>query len=101
MTTWHGNDRDRVLSGRQLRYATSLLLSESRRALTLAEIDAVLRTRGYRCAGNPRKEISDALRTEVRRGRVERVERGRYRSRGLARSTVMWWRSHLRGEPSW
>ena len=77
-----------LLRGRELRYAVTLLLFEAERTLTLDELAAHLRARGFVTWPEPRKAISDALRWEGHKGRVVRMSRGRYRSRGLARSTV-------------
>ncbi len=97
------------LRGRALRY---VLLARVRRRseVTVAELVTDLLADGYVFAGRPSKLISDALRWEVRGGRVERLERGRYRYRSanrsrlrraelLARRCGRWLEAVARGEP--
>ena len=47
--------------------------------MTVADMITVLDRHGYQLAGRASKVISDALRWEVRRGRVQRTARGQYR----------------------
>ena len=63
--------------------------------MTIAELAEALEEQGIGICGEPRKAISDALRCELHRGRAVRLERGRYRSNGLHRSTVRWMRTQL------
>ena len=76
------------LRGRALRF---VLLDElmGREEMTVAEMSAVVVERhGFDLGGRASKIISDALRWEVRRGRVIRLGRGRYRFSHAARSTT-------------
>ena len=76
-----------ALRGRGLRF---VLVSELMTSgeLTVAELVEIVARRGYRLAGRPSKVISDALRWEVRRSRVARIARGRYRFLGAPASTA-------------
>jgi hypothetical protein len=85
----------RVLVGRELRYAVALALHRARVTVGLDELAEALAAEGYGTRGEPRKAISDAVRWELVRGRAVRIDRGRYRSSGLARSTVRWMRQQL------
>lgn len=76
------------LRGRALRF---VLIDEMlrRHDMTVAEMVAVLvKQHGFNLGGRASKVISDALRWEVRRGRVVRLARGRYRFNRATRSTV-------------
>ncbi len=83
-----------TLSGRHLRYALVLALLSSG-TLTTRELVAHLEGRGYRVAGRPSKTVADALRWEVRRGRVVRDGRNRYRAGHVAKSTRSYMRARL------
>jgi hypothetical protein len=48
----------------------------------------LLERRGVRIPGRPSKVVSDALRAEMRRGRVVRLGRGRYGPGHMPRSTA-------------
>jgi hypothetical protein len=77
------------LSGLGLRYAALLVLYQ-RFGLTrtMPEMLDDLRSLGVSPAGAPpNKALADALRWEVRRGRVERVAHGRYRLGYLPETT--------------
>ncbi len=83
-----------ALRGRPLRYVLSSIIAGVRPSalnpggvVTVAELVTQLRAEGFVFAGRPSKIISDALRWEVRRGRVERLERGVYRWVGAPQST--------------
>jgi hypothetical protein len=69
-----------VISGRRLAAATTALLRATGQTLGLAEIERLLRLQDLIPAGRSSQSISDALRGEVRAGRVERVRRGWYRA---------------------
>ncbi len=70
------HDED-VLRGRGLRF---VLVEEIRQrgTMTVAEMVSVVAEHGYTIAGRASKVISDALRWEIARGRIIRVERGVY-----------------------
>ena len=61
-----------------LRHAIVLVLVGTKRATSVAEIVERLHASGYELRGRPTQAVSDALRTEMRNGRVARVGRGRY-----------------------
>jgi len=82
--------RDGHLTGPQLRYALIVLLVEARREVTTSELVAGLDANGFRVRGRPSKAVSDALRWEVRRGRVRRCGRGVYAAGAMSRATA--WR---------
>jgi hypothetical protein len=79
--------RNYVVWGRGLRFLLVDALM-ARPSMSVAELATVLADHGYHVAGRPSKVISDALRWEVRRGRVERLGRGVYRYRGAPVSTA-------------
>ncbi|MDG4667416.1 hypothetical protein [Mycobacterium sp. 236(2023)] len=54
---------------------------------TIPDIIEDLRYHGFEIAGRPSKSISDALRWEVRRGRLRHLRRGRYGPADMPRST--------------
>ena len=78
---------DGLLSGMALRYALVVTLLDHRRPMDVAELVEQLRRDGYDVWGRPSKTVSDALRWEVRRGRVRRLGRGVYGPGTMARST--------------
>lgn len=70
-----------VLHRLDLRYFLSdVMASAPDRAWTTAELAAEVADAGFRVQGRPGKVVSDHLRAEVNRGRVERIGRGRYRA---------------------
>ena len=76
------------LSGKWLRWVVCLLLKDARCSMTVAEIVTAVTTQGYDVAGDRAgKTVSDALRWEVRRGRVVQPTRGRYAAGLMQRST--------------
>lgn len=56
-------------------------------AATVEQLVDAMGAKGIEVLGRPSKEISDALRTEVSRGRVVRLERGTYRAGSMPEST--------------
>lgn len=64
-----------------LRYFLSeVMASAPQRVWTTTELVAEVEAAGFRFLSRPGKVVSDHLRAEVNRGRVERIGRGRYRS---------------------
>jgi hypothetical protein len=90
---------DERVAGRELRYRVTLLLLEARRPLTVRELLAALDRAGHDVAGRPSKTVSDILRSEIRRGRVERTARSTYAVRRIPPSTVRWMRRWLEVHP--
>jgi hypothetical protein len=72
--------RAQVVSGRRLSDAITELLRVTDQALTLSEIERLLRLGGRVPPGRASKSISDALRRELAAGRVRRIRRGCYRA---------------------
>jgi len=66
------------LAGRALRFVLVAELMK-RPEMTVAEMTAVVDRYGHQLTGRASKVVSDALRWEVRRGRVVRLGRGLYR----------------------
>ena len=77
-----------ILCRRGLRFILLDLLMHRAEA-TVAELVDTLTSQGYHLDDDQRasRVVSDALRWEVKRGRVERVGRGRYRHRQTSPST--------------
>lgn len=93
-----GGDDRRELVGLLLRYFLTVTLIDAGREVTVKELGERLADRGCGVAGRTSKVISDALRWEVRRGRVTRTGRGRYRSCRFPRQTEAWMRARLGDE---
>jgi hypothetical protein len=72
-------DESRRLRGIELRYALSYYLAP-REQCTVADLIDGLTHQGFAFGDHPSKEVSDALRWEVRRGRVIKVSRGTYQA---------------------
>ena len=67
---------------------------DTRTPLTISELVARIEAGGFTVSGRASKTVSDALRWEVRRGRVTKVGRGRYARGVMPRSTEWWIRTH-------
>jgi hypothetical protein len=81
------NSRQRkVLAGIELRYVVTMNLAVHGPA-TVVEIIELLEYQGFVIAGRASKTVSDALRWEMRRGRVRRIRRGKYGAGQMPRST--------------
>jgi len=76
----------RTISGVELRYLLSLCLWQ-RGPMTVRELVEAVAAGGFVLAHRPSKQVSDALRWEVRRGRAVRLGRGRYGPGRTPRST--------------
>jgi hypothetical protein len=74
------------------RYAATLVLRDAPGPLGLEEIARGLEAMGIEVPERRSKRVSDALRTEQRKGRVVRVGRGVYRTGRIPESTVRWFR---------
>lgn len=89
-----------VLRGTMLRYVLIRLI-QLNGITTMPELLAGLQRWGFAVEGRPSKTVSDALRWELRRGRVESRGRGRYVSGDMPRSTeyrIVWRVAALREE---
>lgn len=80
---------NKSLPGRPLRYVLVQLLHEHNGPMTVRELIAACEAHGVVFHARASKLISDALRWEVRRGRVIRLARGVYAFGAAPRST-MW-----------
>jgi len=67
-----------LVQGLEPRSLLVLLLLERSRPMSVSELAAAVRQAGFAVAGRPSKGIADALRWELRRGRVVRLQRGAY-----------------------
>lgn len=84
-----------VLRGLELRYALTISILDHQRELTIEQLAALVDDMGFDLTGRSSKVISDALRWEIRRGRIVRVCRGQYGLGRLPRSTEWWMRRRL------
>jgi len=80
-------DLERVIWGLELRYLLTTLLIESGRPTPLDELVERIHAEGFLLPGRPGKVVSDALRWDVRRGRVVRLDRGVHRVGTVPRQT--------------
>jgi hypothetical protein len=76
----------RGLRGIELRYVLTDILAVHGKA-TIPDLIETLECQGFSVAGRASKAISDALRWEIRRGRVRRLRRGFYGPGVIPRST--------------
>jgi hypothetical protein len=81
--------------GRELRYRLSLLLLDTGRTLTTAQLVAAMEEVGFPFQGRPSKVIADALRWEVKKGRVRYLGRAHYRTGTIPPTTVRWMRREV------
>ena len=88
--------------GRAVRQAALAILLDNRSPTSISAILWRLSTRGVEVMGPlPHKQVADALRREVAKGRVVRVRRGVYRARPVPKTTEwrLWRRWTLRCWP--
>ena len=78
-----------LLAGRPLRYVLTETIWE-RGPSTVGELVARVGDLGVVLRGRPSKVVSDELRWEIARGRVERLGRGRYGPGAMPRQTRAW-----------
>ena len=76
----------RELRGIELRYVLTTNLAVHGKA-TIASMVELLEYQGFRLVGRASKAVSDALRWEIRRGRVRKLGRGFYGPGVMPRST--------------
>ena len=77
----------RPLAGMMLRYEVCLVLRDAGRPLTIADIVSRVRRDGFELPDRANKAVSDALRWDVRRQRVDRMRRGVYVAGRIPRSS--------------
>lgn len=90
------------LYGKAVRQAALAILLDNRTPTSVSSILWRLSTRGVEVLGpQPHKQVADALRWEVAKGRVVRVRRGVYLARAVPRTTEwrLWRRWTLRCWP--
>lgn len=85
----------RSIAGLHLRYFLTLHLFDAGES-SIGDLVAAVERQGFSLDGRPSKVVSDALRWEVRRGRVVRRGRGWYAPGTMPRQTRSWMRQHLR-----
>lgn len=106
--TWTMSGTEPQIFGRELRYRLSVMLRDAHRPMKVHEMIVTLRSGGLGVRGRSSKAISDALRWEIRRGRVVRVGRATYVTGRIPPSTLRWirrwlenradeWAAHLTG----
>jgi hypothetical protein len=76
-----------TVTGLDLRAVCLVVLAARGQPMALRDLDREVRAAGFTPPGRPGKAIADALRWEVRRGRVRRVGPGRYAAGVIAKST--------------
>jgi hypothetical protein len=84
-----------VLGSRALRYLVTVILHDVGRSMTVPEVVVAIESLGLRIPGRPSKTVSDALRWEIRKGRIRRNGRGRYAPGVMPPSTLRWIRRAL------
>jgi hypothetical protein len=83
----------RRISGQELRYLVVLALVDDGCERSVSELVEVVVAAGGRLDEDaPRKQVADAIRWEIRRGRVRRTGWGRYAAGSVPRSTVWFMR---------
>jgi len=91
------SDELTCLRGRDLRYLLTVVLLENNRPMTVPELVQEVERSGATLGGRASKAVSDALRWEVRKGRVLRVGRSLYGPGSMPRSTRSWIRQMVSG----
>jgi hypothetical protein len=84
------------IAGLELRYLLTTVLLECNARLTVAQLVEAVAAEGFLLRGRPSKAVSDALRWEVRRGRVLRHARGIYGPGTMPRQTKSRIRTRVR-----
>jgi len=89
------------LRGLSLRYLLIVILDEARGPVLIGELVVRCRAEGDEFSGRPSKVLSDALRWDVRNGRVVRVRRGVYARGQVSESTMRWIRHRVAESRAW
>lgn len=84
------NAKQGELRGRGLRHLLVVTLADANRPLALSELAEAVTSQGATLPDQATKALSDALRWELRAGRVRRVRRGTYEFAGAPPSTLRW-----------
>jgi hypothetical protein len=84
-----------TLPDRAFRYRLTLMVWSVARPVSVAELVVALTDSGHLPEGRPSKVVSDALRWEVRRGRIRRVGRGLYTAGRMPPSTLVFLRRQV------
>jgi len=90
-----GAEMGRPIRGMDLRYVLAVQLFDGGGSRTVHELLAALAASGFFPPGRASKAVSDALRWEVRKGRVVRLGRGVYGPGVMPRSTQWWIRNRI------
>jgi hypothetical protein len=83
------------LRGIELRYLLTVSLLDADRSRTVVDLVDTVHAAGFALPGRASKAVSDALRWEIGKGRVQRVGRGRYAAGRMPRSTEWWLRARV------
>lgn len=83
------------IAGRDLRYLLTIVLLDVGGPMTVSDLTTAVERAGFEVDGRPSKTISDALRWEIRKGRVVRADRRVYVTGRIPRSTRSWIRQHV------
>lgn len=83
------------LLGDRVRSAVCVVLHDAKRPMRLPEIALAIQALGVPLGLQPTKTLSDALRWEVRRGRVVRDGRGVYKGGPVPRTTLIYMRRRV------
>lgn len=90
----HHREHLQPIVGRHLRWLLTVCLFDHQ-LLSLRELLTAVEHYGFGIERRPSKTVSDALRWEMRRGRVVRLGRGRYAAGTMPRSTLSWRRARV------
>lgn len=91
----HPREAPPLTDARRLRYVLCVALLDAREPRSVAQLIGVAEAAGCLLPGRPSKVVSDALRWEVRIGRVVRIGRSQYAMGSMPRSTEWWLRARL------
>jgi hypothetical protein len=91
----HAREAPPLTDARRLRYVLCVALLDARGSRSVRQLIDVAEIAGCRLPGRPSKVVSDALRWEVRSGRIARVARSQYVIGSMPRSTAWWLRARL------
>jgi hypothetical protein len=90
--------QEQRITGRRLRYQLTLVLHAVDHPMTVEQLIGAMDALHHPISGRASKTVSDALRWEVRRGRVRRAGRSTYRAGAtIPRTTRTWMRAVVDG----
>jgi len=88
-------DEPRPIAGRELRWVLTVCLFD-RGPSSVPELVTMIDRSGFVLTGRASKAVSDALRWEIKHGRVRRLGRGVYGPASIPRQTLSWRRARVR-----